>query len=279
MSAPEMADEADDEEEDSADITKNEFFDRLTLEGVTIDSGFFMARGEGRQRRYFRYDPGLVKGLDPIRGDDGETVAQQVANHEEAVEEQETKDHLEETVFPKVRDGFGIFGLAEVESAEDEGQSPSGDSVDYEPMTDDEVLETIRENYDEHGMFAEDEEGDEKVVSLAHPEGRLMGYITGSHVKSLPGEGLESVDDYRAAVYQAITSGSSYDDSSGEGLERPDDVPIAPDAMMEVFEESGGDVDEETREKLSRQVERRWEDGEYDHLRKDDENDGGSDEQ
>lgn len=268
MSNAEQVEKTEDDDSDDMDeLTKSEFFERLKLEGVTLDGDFYMPHGEGRQRRYYKYDPSEVKGFDAVRGDDGDIVAQQVGSHDSAELEKVSKDHMEDVVFPKVRDGIGTFGLIEVESARDEGQSSSGDVVEYEPMDDDAVVETIEENYEEHGFFTENEEGDQKVVSLAHPEAKLMGYITGSHVKSLPAENLTSVDDYRAAVVHAIGEESGIGDT--------DNVPIATDDMMETFKEAGNSLDEETREKLSSQVEARWEEGSYDHLRKED--DGESD--
>jgi hypothetical protein len=251
-------------------VSEDEFFERLRLEGVTITSHFFMPREEDGGTRFYRYDPGLVSGFDPRRDEDGDVVAQEVANHTESVIEEVERDHVEDVVFPKVRDGVGNFGLAVLESAEDEGNS-GGDVVEYEPMGDDETLETIRRNYDKHGVFSEDDGGEQKVVSLAHPDAKLMGYITGSHVKSLPAESMETVDDYRNAVFQALGADLS-DEEDAEPIvdfDSPDDVPIATDDMMETFEEAGNSIDDETREKLSRQVSRRWEDGAYDHLRGD----------
>jgi hypothetical protein len=267
MSDAQQVEETNGDDEPS-EPTKTEFFERIKLEGVTLQGDFYMPHGEGRQRRYYKYDPSAVNGFDAVRGDDREIEAQQVASHDTAHTEQVPKDHIEDVVFPKVRDGFGAFGLVEVESARDEDTPQPGDPDGREPMDGDEVEETIRQNHDKRGFFAEDDDGDQKVVSLAHPDAELMGYITGSHVKALPADGLTSVDDYRAAVVEAV---------GGEaGITKPGSVPIATDDMMETFEQAGNKLDKEDREKLSRQVEARWEDGEYDHLRKDDEDDGGS---
>jgi len=268
MSEAEQAEEAnDDDEEQSAEpeLTKTEFFDRIVLEGVTQDGSFYMPHGTGRQRRYFEYDAGIVKGFDAVR-EDGEVVAQHVANHDEAKMEQIDKDHIEDVVYPKLRDGFGSFGPVVTESAKDEGDAPSGgapSTEEFEPINDEELEEVIRENFAEHGPFREDDEGEEKVTSLPHPDARPMGYITGSHVKSLPTESLDTVDDYRQAVYEALATS----DDGGPVFAAPGDVPICTDDMMEKFTHHGNSLDEETRDKISRQVKRRWEDGEYDHLR------------
>jgi len=266
------ADEADGDEQDR-DITNERFYERLAMDGVTLDGSFYMPEGTGRQRRYFEYDPAEVKGFDAVRDDDGEIVAQKVASHDTAMIENVGKDHIEEVVKPKVREGFGSFGFVRTEVGADEesgsaGSADSGGDGDFEPMDDDETFDTIRENHGEHGFFSEDDDDEPKVVSLAHPDARLMGYITGSHVGALPADGLSTVDDYRDAVYQAL-------ERTGEPegvLESPDDVPIMTDDMMETFTEAGNQIkhDEETRERLSNQVEARWEDGEYDHLRDED---------
>jgi len=268
------ADEADGDEQDR-DVTNEQFYERLAMDGVTLDGSFYMPEGTGRQRRYFEYDPAEVKGFDAVRGDDGEIVAQKVASHDTAAVEEVGKDHIDEVVKPKVRDGFGSFGFVRTEvGADEESASAGGGGGDggFEPMDDEETLDTIRDNHDEHGFFAEDGDGEPKVVSLAHPEARLMGYITGSHVGALPADGLSTVDDYRNAVYQAL---ERTDEPAGV-LESPDGVPIMTDDMMETFTEAGNQIkhDEETRERLSKQVEARWEDGEYDHLRGDDGGDG-----
>lgn len=277
MSEAEQADKANDSTDD--ELTESEFFERLSIEGATTDGGFFMPRGSGRQRRYYRYDPESVKGFDAVRGDDGDVDHQEVAAHDSAVEEQVDKDHMAESVYPQVRDGQGAFGLVRIESASEEGESPgsgSGRRIDFEPIADDsDVLETVRRNYDDHGFFGEDEDGETKVVSLAHPDARLMGYITGSHVQSLPAEGMTTVDDYRNAVYQAL--GADLSDTDGADpivdFDSPADVPIMTEDMKDILRESGNSLDEETRDKLSRQVKARWEDGEYDHLRGGDDGD------
>lgn len=270
MSEAEQAEKANDGEDSS--MTKAEFFERLALEGVTIDGVFYMPKGTGRQRRYFKYDPGLIKGLDAVR-EDGEVVAQVVGNHDEAVIEQVDKDHVGDVVYPKVRDGFGAFGPV-VTVSEDEA-ADSDSEPDYEPLDAEELMETIRSNFAEYGFFAENDDGEQEVVSLAHPDAKLVGYVTGSHVKALPTDELSSVDGYRQAVFQAL---EGTDDPEG-ALEHPDDVPVATADMMEQFREYGNSLDEETRERLSSQVKARWEDGEYDHLRTsedegDDENEG-----
>lgn len=256
-----------DEQDDNDAAGDRDFFEAMREEGVTIDGDFYCTTGTGRSTRYHRYDPADVNGLDAVRGDDGDIVAQEVAGHEEAVEETINKGDLM-SVASKFEDGFGVRGPASVTKAT---RSASGPETDYEPMDADEVLDTIRENFDETGLFAEDDDGDNKVVSLAHPEARLMGYITGSHVGALPAEALETVDDYRRAVFEALVAG---DHETELELGSPDEVPIAPEETMEKFREAGGDVDEDTREKISQQVQQRWEDGDYDHLRNDEEDDG-----
>lgn len=262
------------EREDGSDeLTQEEFFERVALEGVTLDGSFYMPHGTGKQRRFHEYDPGLVKGFDSVR-EDGETVGQKVANHDEAETDQVGKDTLADAVYPKVRDGFGTFGLAQIESSAGE-PGPDETGFDFDPEDAEELMDTIRENHDETGFFAKDDDGEEKVVSLAHPDGRPMGYITGSHVGSLPWDDLSSVDDYRHAVFQAL---EGTDDPLGV-LPGPGDVPIAPDELMETCYEAGQKIrdDEETREKLSNQVSARWEDGEYDHLRDDGDDDSDDD--
>lgn len=218
------------------ELTREEFLDRLVIEGVTIDGSFYMPKGQGRQRRYFEYDPGLVKGFDSVR-EDGEVVAQQIGNHDEAMIEQVEKDHIMDVVFPKVRDGFGVWGPAVTESPA--ARDDSGDAPDFDPFDAGDVMDTIRENHEEHGFFTEDEDGDEKVVSLADPDARPMGYITGSHVKGLPSEDLDTVDDYRRAVFTAL---EDTDPPAGE-LAAPDDVPLCNDDMMETFRQSGNSQD------------------------------------
>jgi len=265
--------QTDDDGGDGGELTKTEFFDRISMEGVTLDGSFYMPAGIGKQRRFFEYDPELVKGFDALR-ENGDVVAQQVAAHSELEEsdgvDQVTKADLEQRVYPKLRDGFGVFGYAAVESEADEDDGPSGSSGSggYEPIDDDEAETLVRENHSEHGFFTEDD-GETKVVSLAHPEARPVGYITGSHVGTLPAESVSTVDDYRNLVYQALSADAGENKHPLADLDSPDDVPIMTDDMMETFKESGDKIknDEETRERLSNQVAARWEDGEYDHLR------------
>jgi hypothetical protein len=252
---------------EKSEMTEAEFQEHLLVEGVTLDGLFYMAHGEGNARRYYCYEPSMVKGFDAVR-EDGQVSMQQVANHEEAVVEQVAKSDIMEKVYPKVADGFGTMGTYVVESNGESDDAPGGPAPepDYEPLDADELMETIRSNFEEHGFFGTDEEGEEKVVSLAHPDARLMGYITGSHVGALPSEHLSTVDDYRNAVFQALADG---DDPLTDELVVPKDVPICTDDMMEVFRNSSNDMDEETRERIAQQVRQRWEDGEYDFLRKD----------
>lgn len=87
--------------------------------------------------------------------------------------------------------------------------------------------------------------------------GDVLGYLTGSHMESHDDEGPQSVDEYRAFV------------AAEEDVE-PEEVPIAPDELDSLFEEAG-QHDEETRQELSELNQERWEQGEYDHLRGDDE--------
>lgn len=98
------------------------------------------------------------------------------------------------------------------------------------------------------------DEGD-AVLSLV--TGEEMGYITGSHVKASPAP-VDTVDGYRALVVEAI-----------DVVDDEDEVPIAPDALMEEFRSYGG-LSDETRDELAEINRARWEAGEYDHLRKDD---------
>lgn len=86
--------------------------------------------------------------------------------------------------------------------------------------------------------------------------GAAVGYLTGSHMKSHDEGGPQSVDAYRALVAEQ------------EGVE-PSEVPIAPDELGSLFEEAG-QHDEETRERLAEMNKERWEAGEYDHLRQED---------
>lgn len=253
--------------DDSGELTKTEFFERIALEGVTLDGGFYMPAGEGRQRRYHLYDPAAVKGVSQVRGEDGEVVRGEVSNHDEAVVEQVSKSDIEDAVFPKVADGFGAFGLGAASTRPEPDEPDQADSGDgFEHMDMDAVGDTIRANFEEHGFFAEDGDGKTKVVSLAHPEAKLVGYVTGSHVKSLPND-LETVDEYRQVAASALRS------ADYGGLPHhvePGDIPIATDAMMAVFKEAGSSMDEATKDRIAQQVRRRWEDGEYDHLRRDD---------
>lgn len=243
----------------------------LHREGITIDSSFYAARGVwDDDPDVYEYDPGLVKGFDAIRDEDDRDniVGSKVSNHDEAVVDGPVSDDRIEAVLEKFRDGLGIQGPAvrkEPEPADDEPEPET------EPMADEEVAETIRENFAEHGFFAEDEDGDAKVVSLASPDARLMGYITGSHVKALP-NGLESVDDYRRAVYQALVGDAATPDDELVSLELPSDVPIATSDMMETFEEAGRSLaeDEDLADRMSGLTKARWEDGEYDHLKNED---------
>jgi len=273
MSAQQHPD--DDAGEQDADDTDRDFWDAVKAEGVTIDGDFYMTTGTGRSTRYHRYDPNEVAGFDAIR-DDGDIVTQEVAGHENAVVEDLSKSDLE-TIAEKYEQGFGIRGPAKVKEGTSGGGDASGGGSgggaydDYEPLDDEELRDTIVENFEDNGgsFFAEDDDGDTKVVSLAHPEGRLMGYITGSHVGALPADSIETVDDYRRAVHDAL---DLPEDTS------PDDVPICDSDMMETFQEAGSSISDERREEIAQQVEARWEDGEYDHLRQDDEdNDPGDD--
>jgi hypothetical protein len=270
MSAQQHPD--DDGDEQDAEETNRDFWDAVNAEGVTIDGDFYMTTGTGRSTRYHRYDPNEVAGFDAVRGEDGEIVTQEVAGHEDAVVEDLNKSDLE-TVADKYEQGFGIRGPAEIKEGTTGGGGSGGGSGggaydDYEPLDDEELKQTIVENFEDNGgtFFAEDDDGDTKVVSLAHPEGRLMGYITGSHVGALPADSIETVDDYRRAVHDAL---DLPEDTS------PDDVPICDSDMMETFKEAGSSIAEERREEIAEQVSQRWEDGEYDHLRQDDSDDGG----
>lgn len=94
--------------------------------------------------------------------------------------------------------------------------------------------------------------------------GAFVGYLTGSHMKSHD-EGPQTVDEYRQFVAEK-------DDID------PSDVPLAPDELNNVFHQAG-DLDEETRKKLSEMNKQRWESGEYDHLRKEDEDEEDDDEE
>jgi hypothetical protein len=83
--------------------------------------------------------------------------------------------------------------------------------------------------------------------------GDELGYLTGSHMQTHADNQPQTVGQYREAV-------AARNDAD------PEDVPLAPDALAEVFE-SAGDHDEETLDELSELNEARWEAGEYDHLR------------
>lgn len=261
---------------------KDEFFRIVQTEGVTLDGSYYATTGTGKATRYHEYDTQVVSGLARPDGMDEQKAEAagitEVENHEEALLNDLKKADLE-PVFEKYTDGFGHSGIA----IQEEAPEPDDEDDDVPDMTAEEAAETIRQNYDEHGLFAEDEDGEQKVVSLAHPDARLMGYITGSHVGSLPVEGMDSVDDYREAVFHALGADLADTDDDAEPIVAfgsPDDVPIATDDMMAKFEASGQRVaeDEDLKEKLSEQVKNRWEDGEYDHLRKEDEepeDDGG----
>lgn len=85
--------------------------------------------------------------------------------------------------------------------------------------------------------------------------GKVVGYLTGSHMKSHDG-GPQTVDEYRQFVAEQ------------EDIE-PSEVPLAPDELTNVFHEAG-ELDEETRNELAEMNRERWEAGEYDHLRKED---------
>lgn len=252
------------ETEQERDLTQDDFFELVRLEGITIDGTYYKSSGHGKQTRYHAYDPGVVKGLDALR-EDGDVVAQEVSNHEEAFLEDVSKDELKD-VYSRFRDGFGIRGAARVSEPPEDAGSDGGDDGP-EPMSEEETHRLIEDNFEEHGFFAEDEDGEAKVVSLAHPDARLMGYITGSHVKALP-NGMESVDDYRrtvAATLRGLPDGYDIE---------PGDVPIAPDALMERFEEWGQQTTESGFD-FAHFNKQRWEDGHYDHLRAEN---GGDDE-
>jgi len=93
--------------------------------------------------------------------------------------------------------------------------------------------------------------------------GREVGYLTGSHMKTHEDGRPTTVAAYREAV------------AADKGVDT-DEVPLAPDELTEVFERSG-EHDEETLDELAEINRRRWEDGEYDHLRADDDEGNGTD--
>lgn len=260
--------------EEGRDISEDDFFRTVQTEGVLIDGSYYATTGTGKSTRYHEYDSQTVSGLvypDDVDEDSAKAAGiTEVKNHEESLVADVKKTDLGD-VYDKYVDGFGHAGIAFQEEAAEEAAEEDDEP---EPMDDDELVENIQELYGATGFFAEDEDGEQKVVSLATREGRLMGYITGSHVGSTP-TSLESVDDYRHAVFQSLTGDAATEEDQLADLEGPDEVPIATDGMMEKFKESGQSVqdDEELKEKLSEDVKRRWEDGQYDHLRKDDEDD------
>lgn len=96
---------------------------------------------------------------------------------------------------------------------------------------------------------------DGEILSLV--TGEYMGYITGSHVKASPAP-ITTVQEYRWLVA----------DATDDEIE-PDEVPIAPTQLQHTFEKAG-QHDEETLNELSRMNRARWEAGEYDHLRSED---------
>lgn len=231
------------------DLSEDGFFDKLKMNGLALDGRFYLPKGVGRQRRFFSYNAADVDGLELVH-DNGAVVGQEVKNHDElqnGAAEMVTKTELVDEVLPKVRDGFGVFGLPEAE-ADDAARRG-----DYPPET----MDLIRDNYAEHGLFV-DEDG-QKVVSLISDEGRAVGYITGSHVSAVGVEGVESVDDYRKAVHSALP----------DVFSDPAKVPIMTSEMMHRFVMAGDQIaaDERTRAKLAKQTEQRWEDGAYDHLK------------
>lgn len=93
--------------------------------------------------------------------------------------------------------------------------------------------------------------------------GNVVGYLTGSHMKTHDEGEPRSVAEYRAHV------------ADKDGVE-PSEVPLAPEELTEVFHASG-DLSDETRRQLSETNKARWEAGEYDHLRKEDADDGSDD--
>ena len=156
-----------------------------------------------------------------------------------------------------VAKGEVVGAVAEADEVVPMGNDEDDNSEDdeVESRTRDEALAFVQETVEEHdGCVVTDD----MVVSLV--TGDEMGYITGSHVKASPAP-VETVDEYRQLVVQAM-----------DGEMATDEVPIAPDGLMEKFK-SYGDHDEDTIEQLSEQNKARWEDGEYDHLRKDDDED------
>lgn len=112
----------------------------------------------------------------------------------------------------------------------------------------------------EQGAPVEDLAGGEAGADEIQCEycGALVGYLTGSHMQSHDA-GPQTVEEYRQEV------------ASRRGVS-PDEVPLAPDALAEAFE-AAGQHDEETLEELSRMNKARWEAGEYDHLRADEDGD------
>ena len=248
----------------------------LRTEGITIDGSLYALPGDpgAGPGDALEYDPGLVKGMEPVR-DGGEVVGAAVANGEEALVG-DAGDAIE-VVREKFEAGFGIRGPATVREPPEDGGG--GGRTDPDPLDDEEAEATILDNFVEHEGFFTEVDGEEKVVSLIHPDARPMGYITGSHVKSLPA-GVETVDDYRSAVYRALAGEGivGRPDSPAPWVAEADDVPIATDDMMETFRDAGDSMTDEQRERTSKRVAQRWEDGEYDHLRKgerDREADGG----
>jgi hypothetical protein len=92
--------------------------------------------------------------------------------------------------------------------------------------------------------------------------GKVLGYLTGSHMNTHGDNGPRTVDEYRAFV------------AKKDGIE-PSEVPLCTDDMMNVFVASG-DHDDEMRARLSEGNKARWEAGEYDHLRKEETGDGAN---
>lgn len=111
-----------------------------------------------------------------------------------------------------------------------------------------EVVEAVLEADEVEAAGDEPEHG---TIVCRHC-GDELGYLTGSHMKSHD-EGPQTVAQYRQTV------------AARNDMEA-DEVPLAPDALGEVFEDAG-DHDEETLDELSELNEARWEAGEYDHLR------------